>query len=174
VLVLTSNLTSGNTKSCGCLNLERVRKQGYANRAHGAIRTATWNSWQAARQRCHNPSNHNYPNYGGRGILFDSRWDNFAVFLADMGERPDETTLDRVDTNGPYSPENCRWSTYRQQGNNRRDNRTLTVDGVTRTIAEWAYSVGMARGVLYNRIDAGWDVERALTTPTRKMKPKSA
>lgn len=122
-------------------------------------------SWLAAKKRCQDVTAHNYARYGGRGITFDPRWNDFDAFFADMGERPAGTSLDRIDNDGPYSPENCRWATPKEQGNNRANNRRLTHDGRTQTFAQWAREVGISRGVLYNRIDLGWDAARALSTP---------
>lgn len=84
-------------------------------------RTPEYRSWEAMRQRCLNPSNKKYPNYGGRGITICSRWDSFPVFLSDMGLKPSrQHTLDRIDNNLGYDPENCQWADYEQQGHNKR------------------------------------------------------
>jgi hypothetical protein len=90
------------------------------NTVHGMSGTPTWNSWQAMIQRCTNPARDNFAYYGGRGIKFDDRWRDFTAFLHDMGERPEGTTLDRVDNDGDYTPDNCRWATMKAQSNNRR------------------------------------------------------
>ena len=169
VTVFTQNLLRGNTKSCGCLN-DDSRMGNKRSSTHGETLSPTWISWQAMRRRCLNPSDEHYPIYGGRGITIDPRWDSYEIFREDMGERPDGETLDRIDTNGNYYKENCCWSTHPEQSENRRDNRNFTIDGITHTVAGWAKIYGLPRGVVYNRIDAGWNIGRALITPVRQHK----
>lgn len=160
--VLTSNLTSGTTKTCGCSRLdpERIRAVAEANTKHGHTPTTspTYRSWMSMRRRCVSRTG-----YVDRGITVDPRWDSFVNFLADMGERPDDHTLDRIDNDGPYSPSNCRWATGKTQGNNRRNNRSVTYQGHTQTIAEWAREVGIKHNTLYNRIVLyNWPLVRAM------------
>lgn len=126
-------------------------------------------TWRSMKHRCHNPTNHKYRDYGGRGIRVCARWRrSFAAFLADMGERPSPThSLDRIDNDGNYTPKNCRWATRIEQGRNTRRARMLTLDGVTRNAAAWAAALGMHRRTLHARLASGWDLRRALTTPIR-------
>ncbi len=121
-------LRGGKTRSCGCLksdNMRRVGKEHPGNVHHGHAReltgsSRTYGSWKAMISRCTNPRNVGYYNYGGRGIKVCERWQSFPNFLADMGERPNDRTLDRFDNNKDYAPGNCRWATRLQQTQNRR------------------------------------------------------
>ena len=121
------HLISGNSKSCGCL--QRLSAIELSTK-HGLSKTPTYLCWAAMKQRCHNPKNTLYPLYGERGISYDPNWESFENFLADMGECPEGLTLDRIDVNGNYCKENCRWENCTVQMHNRRKqkskNRVLT------------------------------------------------
>jgi len=121
--------------------------------------------WLQMKGRCHNPNNKRFHLYGGRGIEVCQRWrESFPDFLRDMGERPAGGTLERVDNNKGYCPENCVWADQIQQIKNRRNTKWLTHKGVTKTLPEWSEEIGVARRVLYARIYVyGWSLERALT-----------
>jgi hypothetical protein len=122
------------------------------------------------KQRCYDQSNKNYFNYGGRGIEICERWlHSFENFLADMGERPSpKHSIDRIDNNGNYEPGNCRWATDLEQANNTRKNRLLTVDGETKTMAEFSKDNNLRIGTVHRRLKLGWSHEKAIKTPLRK------
>jgi hypothetical protein len=127
---------------------------------HNMLNSPTYVSWQSMLRRVKGKRR-----YADRGVTVDPRWQSFENFLADMGERPEGTTIDRINNNGPYEPGNCRWASKDVQDNNRSTSRHVTYDGRTQTIAQWAREVGLSRGVLYNRIVLyGWDMKTALET----------
>ena len=115
-VVNSLKLRNGSTKSCGC-----HRRSMNPNKSHGmANKTPTYKTWKCMRHRCNNPNSTQYKWYGARGINYDAAWDDFLVFLADMGERPEGKTLDRIDPDMGYSKANCRWATPKQQAENNR------------------------------------------------------
>lgn len=163
------SLVRGASSSCGCYNSEVAS----ARATHGMSRTRIYSTWKGMLERCYNEKSQSYYLYGGRGIKVCNRWRNdVTAFLADMGEPPEDTSLDRIDNNGDYTPENCRWATIDVQCNNTRRNVYLTHDGETKTIAEWARHKGMGKNSLLSRLRLGWSVEDALTVPVAKRKPR--
>ena len=158
------SLACGRTVSCGCYGDEARHKRSFV---HGRAGTAAHEIWKSMRQRCYSKSCRDYPNYGKRGIIVCARWnDSFANFLEDMGEKPSPgMTIDRIDNDGPYSPENCRWATRMEQSQNRRSTRMLTYKGETKPMTVWSREYNLSRHILPSRIKAGWSPEEALKTP---------
>jgi hypothetical protein len=143
-------------ESCGCVNA-----------THRQSRTPIYRVWQGMKARCTNPNSTAYSCYGGRGITICTRWlRSFEAFFADMGGgyRPG-LELERMDNDGPYAPENCRWATRHEQMSNTRGNHYLTHNGISLTVTQWASVLGVRVGLLRNRLHMGWPVDRTLTEP---------
>lgn len=133
--------------------------------------TATYDAWSHMCQRCKNPKNKEYDNYGGRKIQICRRWENFVNFLEDMGNRPTtKHSLDRIDNNRGYNKKNCRWATKKEQAYNRRDNRLETYNGLTQCVAVWAEKYGLPYYTFLWRLNHGWSIHKALTETIRGSK----
>lgn len=133
-------------------------------------RTTEYKTWQVMRQRCFNPRDDHYKNYGGRGISVCERWRySYENFLDDMGRKPSPGhSIDREKVDLDYTPENCHWASAEEQQNNRRNNRKFEFEGKVQTLSRWAREIGVSRPTLFSRImEMGWSVERALSTPAR-------
>lgn len=140
---------------------------------HGMRGTPEYRAWVNMRSRCHNPKSHIWHLYGARGITICEQWDKFSRFYADMGPRPSAAySLDRKNNNGNYEPDNCKWSTQKEQQNNRRSNRIVTVDGTTMNIQAWAESKGLKPGTIHGRIVRGMSAEEAVRMPLQKLTDK--
>ena len=142
---------------------------------HGMEGTRLYKIWDCMKQRCTNQNSPNFENYGGRGITVCKEWEDFVNFLswAEKSGYKDTLSLDRKNNDGPYSPDNCRWSTRIEQQRNKRTNHFLTYNGKTRTIAEWGEITGILPATIQHRICRdGWSVEDALLTPPRKRRKK--
>ena len=137
---------------------------------HGGVGTSTHNVWMGMKARCDNPNNKDYKNYGGRGITYAPAWSDFAAFRADMGERPEGMSLERIDNGKGYSPDNCRWATLEKQNNNRRTTRLFTYKGQTLSMVQWSRLKGWPDNTVKERIRQGWSIDRALTTPVRSSR----
>lgn len=149
VLVITAELRNGHTQSCGCLRRDTVRKRNNKVRAAGVVfTTREYHAWAAMRRRCNGTWHPSYKNYGGRGIKVCERWSVFKNFLADMGPMPVGASIDRIDNNRGYTPDNCRWTDRKTQARNRRGCLYLTIDGVSRHIKSWCE----LRGVKYTSV----------------------
>lgn len=167
IIVVSGNaILESNTKSCGCLKGETDRKS--KNKTHGMSETRLFRCWTAMKARCRDKHLKAYKDYGGRGIKVCDEWEHdfmaFYNWSMANGYR-DDLTIDRKDVNGNYCPENCRWITKKEQASNKRTNRYIEHNGETKTIAEWAKIAGVERSVLRGRIDRGWTMEKAMSTP---------
>jgi len=168
-----SNLKSGNTKSCGCLATETnpVKTTHGLSRLPGGRKNPTFYVWQHLKDRCLNPNNEAYPNYGGRGIRVHPDWvSSFEAFYAYVGPRPGpDWSIDRFPNNdGNYEPGNVRWATKKEQSRNRRTAVLLTFNAKTQCISAWAEELGSTRLRIWQRLRMGWSVERALTEPPQR------
>jgi hypothetical protein len=159
------SLRLGDTKSCGCYHGETIRK---GNFVHGRSATRLYGIWNAVNSRCCNPNHEQFKDYGERGITVCYEWKTFELFYewAIANGYRDNLTIDRIDNDGNYCPENCRWAARKEQANNRRDTIKIEFNGETRALSMWSELVGIPRIALWKRIfQRGWSVEKALTTP---------
>lgn len=156
--VTGGSLRSGGSLSCGCIRDEILIK-------HGKYKTRTYRIRMGMIMRCENPKEKAWKDYGGRGIKVCDRWrDSFEAFLEDMGEPPSrDHCIERVDNNGNYEPSNCIWATMSEQLRNRRNTCFLTAFGETLCVEDWSKRYGIHRNTLKNRLDRGWDIEKAIT-----------
>lgn len=177
-------LRCGHTSSCGCLHKEKLSAR---SSTHGMSKTPTHVSWCSAKTRCNNPNDERrWRDYGGRGIVMCARWSgSFEAFLADMGERPDGRSLDRINGNLGYTcgscddciannwPMNCRWATTTEQARSQRANRMITAFGRTQCLMDWSDETGVSVGTILGRLDVcnGWSIEDAVSSPVAKQKP---
>lgn len=146
------NLRSGNTKSCGCLMVETTRKRStiHGAAADGKV-SPTHRSWTDINQRCFNPKTDRWKDYGGRGITVCERWRDFVNFLADIGERPDGQSIERLDNDAGYFPENCVWADSKTQARNRRSTKFVTVCGKRRPIVAACEEYGLNHRHVWER-----------------------
>jgi len=153
------SLKTGKTKSCGCV-------RGNGDKTNHLPFSRERRSYTSMKNRCYSQKDKYFYAYGGRGIKVCERWKNsFDNFYSDMGPRPDETSLDRIDNDGDYCPENCRWATPVEQANNRRSNRYVIFQGKTQTISQWSRELGIGKSVIKDRLNKGMSDEEALTFP---------
>lgn len=166
-IVRGPSLRSNNTTSCGCLQKEIA---GNLNKTHGMHQSTEYRIWSNMLSRCTNPNVECYERYGGRGITVSEDWKSFERFYSDMGKRPEGKTLDRIDSNGPYSKENCRWATVAEQNRNTNRTQLVTFRGETKCLKDWAEEQGIAYNTLRKRyIIHNWPFEKALLTPPRPL-----
>ena len=156
------HLRNGSSKSCGCLQKELAAKKKFI---HGLSYHPLKPIYYTVLSRCHNPNNKEYNNYGGRGIKVCKRWRNsIKNFIEDMGERPDSQSIERIDNDGDYSPDNCKWATQSEQCRNNRNTRLITYKGKTQCLKDWSKELGIKYSTLSGRINQyGWSIENAFT-----------
>lgn len=166
-IICGHHLKARRTQSCGCLHKENAAK---INFLHGKSNTAENLAWKNIKQRCLNPKNKHYKNYGGRGITICDRWrDSFENFLEDMGERPSpKHSIDRIDNNQGYYKENCKWSTKSEQNSNKRNSNNAIYKDKRTTLVSLAKEYNIKKSTLNNRLHLGWSLEKAIETPVRK------
>lgn len=164
-VVSAANLRSGYSQSCGCMRRDQLA-------VHSESRTRLYGIWAAMKARCSNPNNNRYYIYGAKGIQVCKEWEsNFTAFRdwAYTSGYRDDLTIDRIDNDKGYSPDNCRWATYKAQGNNRSTNTKLTYMGETHTLTEWAEKLGMDYHTLLMRYHyRKWSIKDTLTTPVKE------
>lgn len=178
---LSSTRNYNVTQSCGCLRKEKTKQMSFK---HGLSNSPEFVVWCNMLRRCYNPKDASFSNYGARSKKVCEAWRlAFKTFFDDMGARPSKKhSIDRVDNTLHYScglceeykqnnwPKNCAWKTSKEQNNNRRDNRLLTLADKTLTLAQWEQATGILQSVIRHRIDIyGWSVEEAIQTPTHKL-----
>ena len=167
-------MTNGNTKSCGCLHREGlVRRNSIHSLSLGPSGKVSrlYQIWLAMKKRCGNPNDSGYQRYGGRGIEICNEWKDYKKFhewSMDKGYS-DELSIDRIDNNRGYEPENCRWVTNSIQQRNKRNNHLICFQGETKTLTEWSELAGMESSLLRYRLKSGWSVENALLIPVKKQ-----
>ena len=181
ISVRADSLKEGKIKSCGCWSFEKERynpsfvlKEIYNIKE--ASESREYKTWKNIKERCYNKKCKHYHSYGGRDIKVCDKWiENFQAFYEDMGLKPKGKSLDRIDNNGDYSPENCRWATPKEQCNNKRFNVHLTINGETKTITEWSRITGVIFATILTRHRRGLSPEECISTKsfTRNHKLKS-
>lgn len=167
---LGENLRGGHTNSCGCYASQRASEARTVHGEHKGLKTTVETRiWNLMKQRCINPTNTRYADYGGRGITVCERWSVFVNFLADMGRRPTpKHSIERLNNDLGYAPGNCKWATKSEQCNNKRNNVVYTYDGKTLTLAQWAEETGLPYSCLQYRHQKGWPAVKLLTKPSNK------
>lgn len=173
IVIRTNNLRTGTATNCGCIRksktIDRNTTHGFASKASPMYET--YRIWTGMIARCRYTHYPALKNWGGRGIKVCRRWQTFENFLADMGQRPGQTySIDRIDPDGDYCPENCRWATRLQQNNNRRNNRLVAAFGRTQSLAEWCRECNMVYATFARRIRNGANPEQAIAELAGKAK----
>lgn len=172
-IVHSSSLVSGNTKSCGCLRNEKSRSRAMT---HGMSKSPLFAVWCAMIGRCENQNNKSYPNYGGRGISVCKEWHDSSTFFewALNNGYSHGLTIERIDVDKGYEPDNCKWVSRKQQARNKTNNVMIEIDGTSKCLPEWCEEYGVNYYTVYQRIKKlGWEPKKALTTPLKKPNKKA-
>ena len=169
IVVCGRDMTRGHTLSCGCLHKEYARKRFLKHGGHGE---RLYSIWKGMHSRCSAKDTPYYKHYGGKGVKVCDAWNEYLPFKewALSHGYAETLTLDRIDVNGDYCPQNCRWLTMKEQGNNRTSNHRITYKGETKTISQWADHFGLSYGAMSARVYNGWSMERIEYTPPRKKR----
>ncbi len=155
--VFTSNLTSGHTISCGCYKPDIS--------THGKTETKEYSIWSNIKTRCYNKNSLDYPRYGGRGITMCIDWlDSFERFFEDMGICPENLSLERIDNDRGYYKENCKWATKKEQSYNRRSNRIIEYNGVSKPLKLLCEDLNVSYKLVHLRLSKGWTIKEAIET----------
>lgn len=164
--VCMAQLKNGHSRSCGCLRIDSATKHGGSGGYKGH-KPRLYKIWSGIKDRCYYPNNKDYKNYGGRGITLCSEWQNYENFRswALSNGYQDNLTIDRIDVNWIYCPENCRWATVKEQARNKRSSIMVTFGGKTQCATAWCEELHMNRNLISRRLRAGWSIEKALLTP---------
>ena len=160
------SVRASKTYSCGCVKRGRAGQQV----THGMTNTKVYQVWGGMKNRCNNPKNRHYKDYGGRGITVSTSWDKFENFIRDMGDKAEGQSLDRIDNNKGYSKENCHWSSWSVQQNNRRNNKLIKYKGEIKTMAKWAEHFKINKSTFKSQIRKGWSISKILQRPVGRNK----
>lgn len=167
-IVWNHNLLHNHTQSCGCLQKKRASE---ATSSHKMTGTRLYRTWHHMRERCFNRNTKGFKNYGGRGITVCNEWlifENFRDWAFNNGYS-DNLTIERINVDGDYCPNNCKWIPMESQAKNKRTNHFFTINGDTKTMTDWAYVYGIKPTTVFCRLYHGWDELSALTRPTKNI-----
>lgn len=171
--IVRANCLKNNTYSCGCLKKEKNILNGQKRKIHGMTNKRIYKIWSDIKTRCYNKNNKEYKWYGERNIKMCDEWEkDFMLFYnwAIQNGYTEELTIDRINVNGDYEPNNCRWVDKLVQANNTRANHYIELNGVTHTVTEWSRIYGIKRNYIYIRVQRGWSWKDAITIPIKKKK----
>ena len=167
-IIRGDHLTSGAVHSCGCKKKKQITNLNRTKTRHGQWGTRLYGIWNGMKERCNNCNCSSYPDYWGRGIKVCEEWNNdFSTFYSWSLQHgyADDLSIDRIDVNGNYEPNNCRWITLQEQNENKRNNIKLTYKGKTKTLPQWSTELGIKSSTLRNRVNEGWSVDKIIETP---------